>query len=153
MYHFINDLLPEDGNAKNLQLYFHDTEHELENRLASCERLSKQAVELCMKALENDPYARFFRSVKEVPQLENYKIILKTLPSQDQRVYNKPEVSQVAAIWVDGKENGEQSQRDIQVKTHSNQSRKIGYYYGCYDALQYPLMFSYGELGWHQGIL
>ncbi|GKB09793.1 uncharacterized protein Tco_0843716, partial [Tanacetum coccineum] len=153
VYHFINDLVPENGNAKNLQLYFHDTEHELENRLASSDRLSKHATEICMKALEKNPYACFFRSLKDVPQLENYQIILKTLPSQDQRLYNKPEVSQVAAVWVDGEENGEQSHRNIEVKIHSNQSRKIEYYYGCYDALQYPLMFPFGELGWHQGIL
>ena len=153
VYHFINDLVPENGNAKNLQLYFHDTEHEVESRLASCERLSEQEIKVCMKALENNPYACFFRSLKDVPQLENYKIILKTIPSQDQRVYNKPEVSQVAAVWVDGQENGEQNQRDIEVKTHSDESRKIAYYYGCYDALLYPLMFPFGKLGWHQGIL
>lgn len=26
------------------------------------------------------------------------------------------------------------------------------YYFGCYDPLQYPLLFPYGETGWHQGI-
>ncbi|GJT32308.1 hypothetical protein Tco_0922727 [Tanacetum coccineum] len=125
VYHFINDLVPQNGNAKNLQLYFHDTDHEVENRLASCERLAQQAIELCMKALENNPYACFFRSLKDVPQLENYKIILKTIPSQDQRLYNKPEVSQVAAVWVDGEGNGEQNPRDIEVKTHSNALSQI----------------------------
>jgi hypothetical protein len=49
VYHFINDLVPENGNAKNLQLYFHDTEHEVENHLASCERLSEQQIKICMK--------------------------------------------------------------------------------------------------------
>lgn len=153
VYHFINDLHPDNSNAKNLQLYFHDTEHEIQNRLASCERLSELAIGICMKALLQNPYACFFRALKDVPCLENYQIILKTLPSQDQRVYNKPEVSQVAALWVDGEENGDHGHRNIEVKTHSNQSRKIHYYYGCYDPLQYPLMFPFGELGWHQGIL
>ncbi|GJV57128.1 uncharacterized protein Tco_1458133, partial [Tanacetum coccineum] len=122
VYHFINDLVPENDNAKNLQLYFHDTEHELENRLASSDRLSKYATEICMKALEKKSLCLFLL---------------------------KPE----RPVWVDGEENGEQSHRNIEVKIHSNQSRKIEYYYGCYDALQYPLMFPFGELGWHQGIL
>ena len=146
-------MLPSNNNAKNLQLYFHDTEHESENRLACFPRLSEQAIKKCMKYLEQNPYARFFRSLKDVPQLDNYNIVLKTLPSQDQRVYNKPDISQVAALWVEGVENGEQCRRNIEVKTHSNRSKNIEYYFGCYDGLQYPLMFPFGELGWHQGIL
>ncbi|PWA74145.1 hypothetical protein CTI12_AA254970 [Artemisia annua] len=124
-----------------------------ENRLACCPRLSEQSIKICMKYLEQNPYARFFRSLKDVPQLDNYNIVLKTLPSQDQRVYNKPNISQVAALWVEGVENGEQGRRNIEVKTHSDRSKNIEYYFGCYDALQYPLMFPFGELGWHQGIL
>ncbi|CAH1431509.1 unnamed protein product [Lactuca virosa] len=41
---------------------------------------------------------------------------------QDQRVYNKPEVSQVAALWVEGEENGEHGRRNIQYEhTVTNQ--------------------------------
>ncbi|GJS13657.1 hypothetical protein Tco_0408129 [Tanacetum coccineum] len=68
-------------------------------------------------------------------------------------MYNKPEVSQVAAVWVAGVDNGELDHRDIEVQTHTNHCRKIEYYYGCYDPLQYPLMFPHGELGRNQGIL
>lgn len=28
----------------------------------------------------------------------------------------------------------------------------IKHYYACYDSLQYPLLFSRGESGWHHGI-
>ncbi|XP_071738168.1 uncharacterized protein [Rutidosis leptorrhynchoides] len=108
---------------------------------------------MCMNTLRHNPYACFFRSLKDISRLETYKIVLKTAPSQDQRVYNKPEVSQIAALWVDGDGNVENTHRNIEVKTHSNQSRKIDYYYGCYDPLRYPLMFPFGELGWQQGIL
>lgn len=152
VYHFLNDLLSESNNAKNLQLYFHDTEHELQNRLACCPRLCELTLEKCINSLQQNPYACFFRNLKELSQLDDYRIILKTIPSQDQRVYNKPTVSQVAALWVEGIENGEEGRRDIQVRTHTNQSRKIEYYFGCYDPLQYPLMFPRGEVGWHQGI-
>nr|GFD14300.1 calcineurin subunit B [Tanacetum cinerariifolium] len=115
--------LPDNSKAENLQLYFHDTEHELENRLASCPRLSPQLIEKCMKYLEKNPSACFFRSLKDIPHLDDYAIILETLPSKDQRVYNKPDVSQVAAFWVDGQENGEHGRRNIE-----DQSRNIEYY-------------------------
>lgn len=55
-------------------------------------------------------------------------------------------------VWLEGVDNGEEGRRDIEVKTHRNQSRIIEYYYACYDPLQYPLMFPCGEVGWHQGI-
>lgn len=54
---------------------------------------------------------------------------------------------------MDGEDNGECGPRDIRVTTHEADSRNIKYFYGCYDPLQYPLMFPFGELGWHQGIL
>lgn len=67
-------------------------------------------------------------------------------------MYNKPPVSQVAAIWVESEDNEEYGPRDIEVQMHSDQSKSTQYFYGCYDPLQYPLMFPFGELGWHQGI-
>ncbi|KAJ9557179.1 hypothetical protein OSB04_011793 [Centaurea solstitialis] len=47
--------------------------------------------------------------------LDEYNIILKTIPGQDQRVFNKPEVSQVVALWVEGEKNGEHGLRNIKI--------------------------------------
>ncbi|KAL6575429.1 hypothetical protein OROMI_012714 [Orobanche minor] len=41
---------------------------------------------------------------------------------------------------------------DIRVYTSSGQTHCVHYYYGCYDPLQYPLLFPFGESGWHTGI-
>ena len=38
------------------------------------------------------------------------------------------------------------------MKLHSDCSKSVQYYYGCYDPLQYPLMFPFGELDRHQHI-
>ena len=100
VYHFINDFLPQNDSPKNLQLYFHDTDNEIQNRLDACPRLSEDLIRLCIKYLESNPYARFFRNLQDVPNLVDYKIVLKAFVGQDQRVYNKPDVSQVAALWV-----------------------------------------------------
>ena len=35
---------------------------------------------------------------------------------------------------------------------HSGFSHRVWYYFGCYDPLQYPLLFPLDESGWHQGI-
>ncbi|XP_022843113.1 uncharacterized protein LOC111366630 [Olea europaea var. sylvestris] len=71
----------------------------------------------------------------------------------DQRVFNTPSASQVAAIWVEDDENANICVRDITIYGHSGYSHRVHYYYGCYAPLQYPLPFSFGECGWHEGIL
>ena len=58
----------------------------------------------------------------------------------------------MAALWVEGEENEERGRRNIEVKLHSDCSKSVEYYYSCYDPLQYPLMFPFGEVGWHQKI-
>ena len=70
----------------------------------------------------------------------------------DQWVYNTPSTSQVAAIWVDENTSKQHMSRYIIVYSHSGCSHKVQYYFGCYDPLQYPLLFLYGDIGWHQGI-
>lgn len=63
-----------------------------------------------------------------------------------------PSASQVAAIWCENEDRSDFKERDILVHTHDGHSQRIQYYYGCYDPLQYPLLFPLGEPGWHQGI-
>ncbi|CDP05228.1 unnamed protein product [Coffea canephora] len=58
-YHFIKDLIPHEQKTVYLQLYFHDTEHELENRLATSEKLTESAVKKIMHVMESNPYASF----------------------------------------------------------------------------------------------
>lgn len=42
----------------------------------------------------------------------------------------------------------ELQERDIVVQKHDGHSQRIRHYYGLSDALQYPLLFPSGELGW-----
>ncbi|GER39179.1 DNA helicase homolog [Striga asiatica] len=70
----------------------------------------------------------------------------------DQRVYNSPTAEQVAAIWVEGNNANLPFQHDIVIHAHSGDRHRIKHFYGCYDPLQYPLLFPRGETGWHQNI-
>lgn len=64
-----------------------------------------------------------------------------------------PSTSQVAAIWIESDHDVIEQSRNIRVYAHSRKSQNIQYYYGCYDPLQYPLLFSRGEAGWDEGIV
>ncbi|XP_027181781.1 uncharacterized protein LOC113780165 [Coffea eugenioides] len=126
IYHFMNSLLPSaDDKASSLQLYFYDTEHELANRMA----------------------------ISELQDLDRYGIFLKPDSRLDQCVYNTPTVSQVAAIWSESVLNSTQTSRNIEISTKTGNKKIVKQYYGCYDALQYPLIYARSETGWHPGIL
>lgn len=109
-------------------------------------------IERLIHVLHKNPYSRFFRGLAQIPDLANCNIRLKANPKIPDQTQNPPIASQVAAIWNPDEPDGELAERDIRVHTHDGHSRKIQYYYGCYDPLQYPLLFPLGEPGWHQGI-
>jgi hypothetical protein len=55
-----------------------------------------------LRLLEDNTYARVFRSLGNIANLDEYRIELNTDIGVNQRRYKAPTVSQVAAIWVEG---------------------------------------------------
>ncbi|XP_028097227.1 uncharacterized protein LOC114297068 [Camellia sinensis] len=152
VYHFINELTSSDENLSHLQLYFYDTDHEIQNRMKSSEKLNPVILERLINISHLNPYSIFFRRLEHIDHLNSVQIIIKSDVSLDQRVYNQPSASQVAAIWSETDVLTKEISRDIVVHQISSHSEKVQWYFGCYDPLQYPLLFPYGESGWHYGI-
>ncbi|XP_071905966.1 uncharacterized protein [Coffea arabica] len=152
VYHFLNGLLRSDDRASRIQLYFFDTDEELAKRVAASDKLRATTLRLLMRILSDNPYAKFFRNLSHIPNINNLNIVLCCYPALDQRVYNLPSASQVAAIWTENQDESDHTGAHIQVYTHSNNSYRIKHYYGCYDPLQYPILFPRGECGWHPGV-
>ncbi|XP_069144240.1 uncharacterized protein [Solanum lycopersicum] len=152
MYHFIDDLIPSGGKGKNLQLYFYDNENELTNRMALSDNLNEIIVTKLIDILKVNPYSTFLRSLTALPNLSEFYIALNSSSNLDQRTHNLPAASEVGAIWIEDQLNDKISTPHIRIYTHSNRSQLVNYYYGCYDPLQYPLLFPYGQNGWHCGI-
>ncbi|PHT72099.1 hypothetical protein T459_22884 [Capsicum annuum] len=101
MYHFINDLLPADQIAKNLKLYFHDTDNEIANRMACSAKFHESIVLKLINILRINPYSIFLKSLIDVPDLSNFYIALNSGSGLDQWVYNLPNTSEVEVIWVE----------------------------------------------------
>lgn len=99
-----------------------------------------------------NPYAKFFRMLRELIANEHTRIIILADANVDQRVFNTPITSQVAVIWVDTDSSCRERNSDIIAFDKSRTSHKVMHYYNCYDPLQCPLLFSYEEGGWHEGI-
>lgn len=89
-----------------LQLYFFDSEHELENRLYDSRILNPSIIARLMDIFHVNPYSTFFQTLGNLPNLENHKIHIRLDVGLDQGVYNTPSVSQVAVLWIEN-ENSE----------------------------------------------
>ena len=71
MYHFINPLVPADGQKPvNLQLYFYDAEHEVENRLSISNKFRENLIVMLADLLKVNPYSSFFHGLQDLPDLD-----------------------------------------------------------------------------------
>ena len=102
MYHFVPDLIAYyDKVPKFLQLYFYDAQYEKDLRSNLFREIRPNVISLLMEIMDRNPYAQFFRSLCDIDVDENIRIFLNKSSSLDQRVYNAPSSSEVAAIWID----------------------------------------------------
>ena len=152
IYHFLPDLLPNEQGRKYLQLYFFDSQQEHQQQSGIFQELRPDMIRIIMDIMDRNPYARFFRSLEGQNIDESTTIRINKNPCLDQRVFNAPTTDEVAAIWSDRSAVDENEGPYIAVSGKSNVIHRIRHYYGCYDPLQYPLLFPHGESGWHPGI-
>lgn len=152
MYHYLPNLIPEQQNPKYLQLYFYDTAHEYQIRSGLFPELRSTVVAKLMEIMRSNPYAQFFHSLHDRTIDETTTIRINKNPMLDQRVFNVPSSSEVAAILLDSSTSSESDGPYIVVSGRGNTTHRIMYYYGCYDPLQYPLLFPNGESGWRPGL-
>nr|XP_016466763.1 PREDICTED: uncharacterized protein LOC107789465 [Nicotiana tabacum] len=152
MYHWINNLHTTDDKPRNIQLYIYDNCNDLAHRMACSARIHESVVKELMDILSINPYSVFLRSLVHIPNLQDFHIALICDLNLDQRVYNLPTSSEIAAIWTEENDSATFNAPHIQIYSRTDRARMVNYYYGCYDALQYPLLFPLGQSGWHCGI-
>ncbi|KAI3812104.1 hypothetical protein L1987_16809 [Smallanthus sonchifolius] len=166
-YHTIGSLLPNDGSKpKFSQLYIYDTENEVLNRQAALgqsnnlststsETLDIQIIKDLKVMLDShNQLVKSYRMVRDCFQINpdaNLKLRLIAKRQQDGRTYNLPTASEVAALIVGDIDNSFES-RDIIVKTKSGNLQRISELHPSYLALQYPLLFPYGDDGYRTDI-
>ncbi|KAK4493062.1 hypothetical protein RD792_018108, partial [Penstemon davidsonii] len=121
VYHDLPGLVPNENGPEYFQLYFVDSEEEVESRMKILENasLSENTVKKLIKILEVNPYARVFRQLRDYPSMDDVQVRIKKDVTLDQRVYNSPTADQVAAVWVEGNNANIPFDRDIVVHAHS----------------------------------
>ncbi|KAM3353421.1 hypothetical protein ACQJBY_024534 [Aegilops geniculata] len=149
IYHNVHSFGPS-SRPEHLQLYFYDDDPTITHRKATTKLLDQGVVRKLVDILKENPYSQQFRSLSaHKDNLDDYRIDLNTDKRLDQRRYNKPLSSEVAAIWVEGSDIAKRFDRRITLCGNNNERHSIRVTSGAYDPLSYPLFYPRGELGWH----
>ncbi|XP_066162009.1 uncharacterized protein [Oryza sativa Japonica Group] len=163
VHHRIGTLVPSCGSPpKFAQLYVYDPENELQNRLNIFENdgdNSDKADPEIIRALSSmldaeNTLVQSFRYARErVIRHGNQQVTLRLLGcnAKDDVQYNLPTNSEIAAIIV-GDFSAKEYKFDVLVYDKGRGLRQISPLHPSYMALQYPLLFPYGERGFHLGI-
>jgi hypothetical protein len=156
IYHNLHSFLNSRSDPKHPELYFYDDDPSLEHRYRRCRKETyeqdKHVVRIITGILRNNPYSEQFRSLGQAENLDDYRLILNLDQRLDQRRYNAPITSEVAAVWVEGNQGNNTFVKNVVLHGNNKEIQSIKAYYGCYDPLSYPLFFPRGELGWHRKI-
>jgi len=103
---------------------------------------------------QHNAHAKSFRMTRDRladSQVDNVRLKLITARETDGRVYNLPNVVEVAALIV-GDFDGN-LRRAIIVETQNGELQRIDELHSSYLGLQYLLLFPYGEDGYRPDIL
>ncbi|KAF7812022.1 DNA helicase PIF1, ATP-dependent [Senna tora] len=126
----VDHTINNDEPSKFSQLYIYDTDNEV---------LTVFEVQVVMEQL---------RSSNAI----DLRLKLTTKCSSDARTYNLPTASEVADLIV-GDFDMERGLRDIIVQNISGLLQRIDELHPLYLPMQYPLLFPYGEDGYHEDTL
>jgi hypothetical protein len=134
-------------------LYFYDDDPSLTHRKEATKQLDQEVVRKLTNIMRANPYSETLRTLgAHRDNLQDYRIELNTDQKLDQRRYNLPMASEVAAIWVKGSDLVNRFKHSITLHGNNNERYSIQATQGCYDLMSYPLFFPKGELGWHPNL-
>lgn len=118
-------MIPSDGHPSYLQLYFYDTDHEIDNRIHISDSLNLEILSQLIDLLEINSYCSFFCSLNNISNVKDHQVVIRSDSGLDQCIYNAPSSSQVATIWLENDQTGECTERDIIVYSHSGFCHKV----------------------------
>ena len=161
-HHLMGSLLPIDGESPRFaQLYIFDTNNEIANRLHpfnrdGCESsLDEDIVKKLIAMLDSsNQLVKLFRHVRHrLAENDSPSLKLRLIGKRDgeSRQYDDPSSNDVCGLIV-GDIGDSHTDRDIIIESCSKNLRRISKLHPKFMSLQYPLLFPYGEDGYHTQI-
>ena len=159
--HRIGSLIPRHGAwPEYCQLYIFDTENEVQNRMGVASvrgsfQPNEDVIRSFMRMLDmNNPIVQVFRTARDrlANQSEDhYFVRLFAVPNQHGSVYSAPIASEVVGLVVNDLGTTDQG-RDLIVQDHASHLQRIKESHCKFMTMQYPLLFPYGEDGFHKDL-
>lgn len=160
-HHVFGSLIPNDGDTpKFFQLYIYDTANEVNNRLrwvnvSDQTQIDVEVVEGLLYMLDQtNELCKKFRMARdrfERNDLVDLMVELKVCRSQSGRENHISASDDVAGVMV-GSSDNTTSDRDVIIQPKMGKLKRVSYVHPKFMALQYPLLFSDGEDGYHDKI-
>ena len=149
--------VPTDQQPQFAQLYIYDAEPQLQMRIAGSTVARKgdalnpstmATLTDCMNI--NNILCRTIRLAAplEDPTRPNLRVVLTARDAPEPQRYNLPASREIAAIVPDGIQPTSPF-RDIVFKLRGQGFVRINELHASYDPLHFPLLFPYGQEGWH----
>ncbi|KAL6620651.1 hypothetical protein ACP70R_035790 [Stipagrostis hirtigluma subsp. patula] len=160
--HRIGSLLPSSGRRPEYcQLYIFDTENEVRNRMAVASHgddafQPNEDIVASLVAMfdSHNPVVQVFRTARDRLSHETddrYSVKIFSVPNQHGSVYSAPVASEVVGLVVNDLGTTDDG-RDLVVQDHSSNLQKIKETHCKFMAMQYPILFPYGEDGFHEDL-
>ena len=165
VHHRIGSLLPDEGKPPvYAQLYIFDTENEIQNRMSIFDRdrecdkdngVDKKIVEGLVRMFdESNELVKSFRAARDLlggSQVQPLRLRLLHDRSKEAPQYSAPAGSEIAGLIV-GDFSEDKKSPDVIIQDRGGGLRRISNLHANYMALQYPILFPYGEQGFKLGI-
>ncbi|CAN1147166.1 ATP-dependent DNA helicase PIF1 [Linum perenne] len=159
-YHYMGSLLPPEGQRpRYLQLYVFDPTSEINDRLSNVSDGSRHLDAQLMTELremldEHNVLAQSFRKVRDAlqePSNQNLRLRISGARVERDRMYELPTGTELAGL-VPGNFEPNQDDRDIIVNNAATGLRRITSLNPLFDSLHFPILFPYGNDGFHNKI-
>jgi hypothetical protein len=153
LYHRIGNLLPSEGqNPTYAQIYIYEPRESIEYRIHNNPDLNRTTLSSLQNILtQYNPYVQIFYNAGEIlaqyPATSDISIRLQVIDGSDRRTHNLPATEEVAVILPNS--SVPTDHRDILLRRRSGPLHHIDERHPAYSPLQYPLLFPFGDHGWH----
>ncbi|GJT34506.1 hypothetical protein Tco_0924925 [Tanacetum coccineum] len=156
IYHWIGSLCPPMGEAPRfLQIYIYDTDNEVENRMryfggVDNSHLDTQIVEGLIQFLDaHNELIQLFRTTRDkCRQMDIPEFKIRLYNAEGARGYELPTSNTLGAMVF---ENGITTNKefDVIIQHKDGPPQRINKLHQSYMSLQFPLLFIYGQPGYH----
>nr|XP_011470726.1 PREDICTED: uncharacterized protein LOC101313170 isoform X1 [Fragaria vesca subsp. vesca] len=156
IYHLMGSLVPPQGECpKFAQLYIHDTENEVVNRQRVIDGLDPDVISKLIDMFDgNNELVQYYRSIRakyDDDSLRSFNLTIIDSEVASDRQYDVPSSSEVAGLIV-GDIGLYEPERDIVVEGIDSGLQRVSRLHPKFMSFQYPVLFPYGEDGYHLGL-